>query len=186
MDGEGSYLPGSMPAFDRASRGGRFDEEGGEGGSEEEEEDDVGRGYFSKRVRGVRWWCRRLGRECDGVCVSVGLVCGREGSLIRGVLQITRSLPHTSDTTPTSLNHQCTHSPRPHKKTAMLFKTPTDPPFFPSSPIYAHPPTHTHSHTLSHTHTHTRHINQAIPAGLEMEIALMREERERDKRLKEE
>lgn len=51
MDGDGSYVPGSMPAFDRASRTGRFDEGLGGGGGSDEEEDDVGQGYFSKRVR---------------------------------------------------------------------------------------------------------------------------------------
>lgn len=51
MDGDGSFIPGSMPAFDRASRRGRFDEEEGEGGSgQEEEDDDVGAAYFSKKV----------------------------------------------------------------------------------------------------------------------------------------
>lgn len=53
MDGDGSFIPGSMPAFERASRGGRFEEGGA---SDEEDDDDVGRGYFSKRVRGRSMW----------------------------------------------------------------------------------------------------------------------------------
>ena len=142
MDGDGSFVPGSMPAFDRASRGGRFDGEG-----EEEDDDDVGKGYFSKRV------CACL---CVCVCVLAawcvcelkwdGIGCGGPSGWRQG-------LP----------SHVMRH--------AWLYIPPLLD-FFPFQHDNRSTPPALHS--------------QAVPAGLEMEIALMREERERDQRLKEE
>lgn len=123
MDGDGSFIPGSMPAFDRASRTGRFDEGGGSDG---EEEDDVGQGYFSKRVRSVR--------NC------VGYVRIYMSSRLVGCVCLGSCRMRSPSVRPACVHHA--------------------------------PPTHTHT-------------PQAVPAGLEMEIALMREERERDKQLKE-
>lgn len=119
MDGGGSFVPGSMPAFERASRTSRFDE--GAGGSDAEEEDDVGQAYFSKRV------C--MGCMCTVRYVVVAPIgCCVRAACIGGVMWTRRPASHTLS-----------------RKTL---------------------------------------LTQAIPAGLDMEIALMREERERDKQLK--
>lgn len=154
MDGDGSFIPGSMPAFERASRHGRFEEgeEGGEGSGSEEEEDVAG-AYFSKRV-GMRvcLCCRGWGGE-RGVDPLIdrsrdgggGAVCGR----------VDQPPP------PPILRHSaCPRRPPPHRH-----------------------PQYQPRHSITPNQTRT-HYTQAIPAGMEMEIALMREERERDQRIK--
>ena len=109
-------LPGSMEAFARASRHGRFGGEGEGQEEEEEEEEALGTNFYRQKVR-------------------------------------TKTPPTRPPTHPS-------RPPREHAGLAGWLAC-------------AYPPTHQPT------------SGQAIPAGMEMEMQLMREERARDQELKE-